>query len=131
MLLLNDSVPRSYSRAVARPGEEGTKWKKAADEEVQAMKKNAVWSRVDNLPTGTEVIPAMWIFSVKNDGRHKARLVAIGKLASVKPGECNSAPVAALSSLRSVVAMAVHRGMSMHVMDVCTAFLHDRLPAGD
>ena len=79
-----------------------------------------------------KAIGSKWIFKIKTnpDGsvRHKARLVVKGyeKELGVDFDE-TWAPVAKLTSLRMVLALAAKYGLMLHHMDVTTAFLNPRI----
>ena len=85
------------------------------------------------MPEGRKVIGSKWVFKVKRnaDGsveKHKARLVAQGS--SQKYGvdyDETFSPVVRFESIRTVIALAVKKGLKMHQMDVNTAFLHGEL----
>jgi hypothetical protein len=56
------------------------RWRKAMNEEMKALQKNATWELVP-LPKGMKIVGCRWVFTVKlnPDGsidRYKARLVA-------------------------------------------------------
>ncbi|KAI1004927.1 hypothetical protein K3495_g3289 [Podosphaera aphanis] len=74
-------IPRSYKQAIADPMF-GKMWKKAIDEEIQALTLNQTWEEAF-VPTDANLISTKWVFTVKlkPDGtldRFKARLVARG-----------------------------------------------------
>jgi len=52
-------------------------WKKACQEELEALRKHKVFELAD-LPKGRKAIKNRWVFMTKSDGRKKARLVAKG-----------------------------------------------------
>lgn len=105
-------------------------WKQAIDEELCALKENNTWTLVDELPEGHKAINSMWIFNIK-DGetvRYKARLVAKG--CSQRPGIDFSdtfAPVAKMTTIRTMLSIAVKKNWIIHQMDVKTAFLNGNL----
>ena len=71
------SIPSNVHDALADP-----KWRKAMNEEMEVLQKNATWELVP-LPKGMKPIGCRWVFTVKLklDGsidRYKARLVAKG-----------------------------------------------------
>ena len=52
-------------------------WKKACQEELEALHKHKVFELAD-LPPGCKAMKNCWIFTTKSDGHKKARLVAKG-----------------------------------------------------
>ena len=107
-------------------------WKEAADLEYKAMLDNGTWELVE-LPDGRTPVGSKWVFRVKHksDGtieRFKARIVAKGY--SQKYGidyDETFSPVVKFSSIRTLLAWAVQKGMYVHQMDVVTAFLNGPL----
>ena len=100
--------------------------------EINSPHKHGVWALTE-LPEGRKVIVRKWVFKVKHnaDGsveKHKARLVAQGfsQKYGVDYNETFS-PVVQFESLRTVIALAVKKGLKMHQLDVNTAFLHGEL----
>lgn len=107
-------------------------WQKAMQEEMDSLMKNNTWT-LSELPVGRSAITCKWVFKIKQfednqPSRYKARLVARGF--SQKYGfdymETYS-PVARLDTLRVVLALANREGMTVHHMDVKTAFLNGEL----
>lgn len=79
-------APKSFVEALRRS--DGEKWRKPAEEEVEALLKNGTWEYV-KLPPGRKAIGSKWVFKIKRnaDGsidRYKGRLVAKGY--SQRPG---------------------------------------------
>ena len=106
-------------------------WKKAADEEFSSLTAMNTWELVE-LPKNREVIGCRWVFKVKEkDGvvqKFKARLVAKGYSQQFGVDYHDTfAPVVRFNSLRTLLALAVQRGMIIHQMDVVTAFLNGYL----
>ena len=71
------SIPKNVQEALNDPD-----WKKAMNEEMEALQRNSTWELVP-LPEGKKTVRCRWIFTVKlnPDGsinRYKARLVAKG-----------------------------------------------------
>ena len=101
-------------------------------QEINSLHKHDVWTLTE-LPEGRKVIGSKWVFKVKHnaDGsveKHKARLVAQGF--SQKHGvdyDETFSPVVRFESIRTVIALAVKKGLKMHQMDVKTAFLYGEL----
>ena len=117
--------PTSMTEALASP--ERAKWMDAMDNEMNSLHMNDVWDLV-KLPKDRKAVGSKWVFKLKlgSDGqveRHKARLVAQGF--AQKQGldyDETFSPVVRFESLRTVIALAVQKGMKMHQMDITTAF---------
>ena len=98
-------------------------------EELHALEKNQTWELVD-LPLNKVAIGCKWIYKIKtqSDGtveRYKARLVAKGYNQEYGVDyEETFAPVARLTSVRTLLAIASARHWNLHQMDVKNAFLH-------
>ena len=104
----------------------------AMKEEMKSVQENDVWDLVE-LPKDRKAVGSKWVFKVKtaSDGsieRYKARLVAQGF--SQKYGldyDETFSPVVRPESIRTVIALAVKKGLKLHQMDVTTAFLNGEL----
>jgi hypothetical protein len=80
------------------------------------------------LPAGKRALPSHFIFSVKRDGRFKARLVAGGH--RQQPGvdfTQTFAPVCMYRTLRIMLAVAARENLELRQFDIKTAFLHGEL----
>ena len=97
------------------------------NEEMQALSNNETWDLVPHSPH-KKAISCRWIFKVKYDvdgfvNRYKARLVAKGY---AQPHGVNYeetfAPMATMTTVRSVIALAATKGWHLHHMDVKNAF---------
>ena len=99
------------------------------EEEIHVIEKNKTWELVEK-PKDKDIIGVKWIFKTKfnSDGsiqRNKARLVAKGY--SQQPGvDFNEtfAPVARLDTIRSLIALAAHKGWFLYQLDVKSTFLN-------
>jgi hypothetical protein len=119
--------PRNLAEAKARP--DWPQWKKAIDEELLVLKNAGTWEVVD-APDGINIVGSKWVFRVKKDAagkivRYKARLVAQGF--SQVPGVDyfdTFAPVARLSSIRAVLAIAAIEDFEIHQIDIKGAYLN-------
>lgn len=118
--------------AEARKRDDWSKWEAAMRDEMDSLSKNKTW-HLEKLPPGRSAVTNKWVFRIKRGlngepDRYKARLVARGF--SQKFGfdytETYS-PVAKLDTLRTVLALANHKNMVVHQMDVATAFLNGKL----
>ena len=122
--------PTTVSEALNGP--EGTQWHDAMQQEIDSLCKHDVWELTD-LPDRKQAIGSKWVFRTKchADGsieRRKARLVAQGY--SQKYGvdyDETFSPVMRFESLRTVIALSVQQGLTLHQMDVATAFLNGEL----
>ena len=111
---------------------ESEKWKTAMSSEMTSLRENQVWDLVE-LPKGRRAISSKWIFKKKLDAdgnveRYKSRLVARGF--TQKPGidyDETFSPVVRFESIRTVIAVAAQNGLTLHQMDVKTAFLNGEL----
>lgn len=119
--------PQSYQEAVTIP-----EWQAAMSEELRALDHTHTWDLVP-LPTGKHPISCKWVYKIKTlaDGtidRYKARLVARGFLQQhgIDYDE-TFAPVAKMTTVRTLLAVASVRSWSISQMDVKNAFLHGDL----
>jgi hypothetical protein len=108
-------------------------WKKSMDKEYQALIDKGVWERTKP-PPGANIVGNRWVFIWKRDPEGKpitpkSRMVAQGFTQSfgVDYNETYS-PVARLSSLRVICAIAARNDWPIHQMDVDYAYLNATLP---
>ena len=126
----NASEPKNMSEVMS--SNEKEEWLNAMENEIQSLNKHNVWELVE-LPEGRKTVGCKWIYKVKHDEdgnieRYKARLVAQGF--SQKEGidyDETFSPVVRFESIRTVLALAAQFGLSLHQMDVKTAFLNGEL----
>lgn len=99
-------------------------WRAAIDEELQNHEINGTWEVVVP-PAGANLVDTKWIFKLKADGRHKARLVARGfsQQRGVDWHE-SYAPVTSTLVLRLFCAIACHEQWLLHHLDVKAAYLN-------
>lgn len=116
----------------AMSGDDVEEWKRAMIAELRSIINNRTWKVVDR-PHDTRVIGSRIVLRNKytSDGqleRRKARLVAQGF--SQQPGVHFTetfAPVARLSSIRLIAALAARHRMTIKQFDVATAYLNGEL----
>jgi hypothetical protein len=119
--------PHTYREACINP-----LWQQAMTEELQALEKTHTWDLVD-LPHGKSAIGCKWVYKIKtkSDGsieRYKARLVAKGYAQEYGIDyEETFAPVARITSVRSLLAIAAVHQWPLFQMDVKNAFLNGDL----
>ena len=117
-------IPRNVQEALT-----DSNWKKAMNEEMEALQRNTTWELVP-LPEGKKTVGCRWIFTVKlnPDGsinRYKARLVAKGY--TQKYGidyEDTFAPVAKMNTIRVLISLAENLNWPLRQFDVKNAFLN-------
>ena len=119
--------PTTYEEAINSPQAEH--WRRAMDEELEALGENCTWELVEP-PKGTKPINCKWVFKIKlnKDGtvsRYKARLVAKG-FQQIEGRDYNEifSPVARMSTIRTLIALATVHNLELDQMDVVTAFLN-------
>lgn len=104
------------------------KWQMAMDSEYASLIESKTWILCE-LPSGANVIDTKWVFKTKQDEtgnivRYKARLVARGFTQEEGLDYFETyAPVARISSIRTVLAIAAKEDFELINMDVDTAFL--------
>uniref|UniRef100_A0A8R7R8S6 Reverse transcriptase Ty1/copia-type domain-containing protein n=1 Tax=Triticum urartu TaxID=4572 RepID=A0A8R7R8S6_TRIUA len=119
--------PSTYHEAVVSP-----KWQVAMSDELAALECTGTWDLVP-LPPGSIPITCKWVYKVKtkSDGsveRYKARLVARGfQQSHGRDYDETFAPVAHMTFVRTLIAVAANRSWKISQMDVKNAFLHGDL----
>lgn len=119
-------IPHNYAEAITCP--QSSKWKLAIQEELDSLKAKNVFTPITHIPHGRMPIGSRWVFTVKSDGRYKARLVAQGF--SQKFGidyQETYSPTLRADSLRILLAVAAFRDWEIHQIDVKTAYLEGDL----
>ena len=130
IVYLVDDTPRTIEEAYSSP--DADYWKEAVRSEMDSIMSNGTWEVVDR-PYGCKPVGCKWVFKKKlrPDGtieKYKARLVAKGY--TQKEGEDffdTYSPVARLTTIRVLLALAASHGLLVHQMDVKTAFLNGEL----
>ncbi|KYB24675.1 Retrovirus-related Pol polyprotein from transposon TNT 1-94-like Protein [Tribolium castaneum] len=125
-----DEVPESYKEARSRTDYHD--WEKAIAEELNALNRNGTWTLVEK-PKNAKLIGNKWVFRLKRNQngdivRHKARLVAKGFMQ--REGfdyEETYAPVAKLTTVRTLISIVNQKNLHAQQMDVKSAFLHGKV----
>jgi len=125
--LQSTTIPKDWKEAKLDP-----KWRNAMLEELAALEKNKTWELVPS-PMGKKIVSCKWVYTVKQnpDGkieRYKARLVA--KRYSQTYGidyDETFAPVAKMSTVRTLISCATNFDWPLYQLDVKNAFLHGDL----
>nr|KAJ0214957.1 hypothetical protein LSAT_V11C300107720 [Lactuca sativa] len=125
-----DDDPKTFTEAMT--SRDAPLWKEAINDEMDSIMGNGTWELAE-LPKGRRPIGSQWIFKKKYhpDGSisaYKARLVAKGyrQREGIDYFE-TYAPVARISSIRTLIAISALKGLYIHQMDVKTAFLNGYL----
>jgi hypothetical protein len=125
--LSHTTEPKTYDEAC-----KSQDWVNAMNTELDALAKNHTWSLVD-LPAHVKPIGSKWVYKIKHkaDGsieRYKARLVAKGynQVEGIDYFDTFS-PVAKLTTVRVLIALASINNWFLHQLDVNNAFLHGEL----
>jgi len=124
--------PQNHNQAINSP--DAAFWLAAEKEEINNLLSNKTWDLVE-LPPNRKAISMCWVYKIKlNDiGQHekfKARLVAKGY--TQKQGlnfQETFAPVAKITSIRAILAVAAHNNWQIHQLDVTAAYLNDVIDA--
>lgn len=125
--LANFDIPNCYSHAAKHDC-----WRQAMQEEIAALEANHTWD-IEPCPPIVVPLGCKWVYSVKvrSDGsldRYKARLVALrNNQEYVLNYEETFAPVAKMTTVRTILALAATNDWPLHQMDVKNAFLHGDL----
>lgn len=97
--------------------------------ELQDLEENGTWE-ITELPRGRKAIGCKWLFKIKFKAddcvkRHKARLIVLeNKQKYGLDHQETFAPVAQMTTVRTLLAMATIKGWKMCKIDVTNAFLH-------
>ncbi|KAL0375679.1 UNVERIFIED_CONTAM: Retrovirus-related Pol polyprotein from transposon TNT 1-94 [Sesamum calycinum] len=122
--------PITFRDAMA--SSEVKQWKEAIKSEMDSIVSNGIWVLID-LPPGCTIVGCKWIFKkkLKLDGtidKFKVRLVAKGfkQKEGIDYFDTYS-PVARLTIIRVLIALASVYNLSIHQMNVKTTFLYGEL----
>jgi len=127
MSITTVAEPRSYAEASSHDC-----WIKAMQVELKALQQNHTWI-LTPLPPHKKAIGCRWVYKVKHnaDGtieRYKARLVAKGYTQQEGLDYLDTfSPVAKLTTVRMLLALAALRKWHLRQLDVNNAFLHGDL----
>ena len=119
-------VPRNHDEAVFIDERMGnTKWQDAEKLEMQQLFEYDTFKDLGKgtpIPSGYQKIPCHMIYTVKHDGRHKARLVAGGHCMET-PLDGTYSSVVSLPGLRLVTYLAEHNDLELWGTDIGNAYL--------
>jgi hypothetical protein len=125
--LISQTETQFFHQVVKSP-----EWRDAMQSELNALEANNTWVST-KLPAGKKAIRYKWVYKIKlkSDGsieRHKARLVVKGytQYEGLDYHETFS-PVAKLTTVRCLQAIAASKNWFLHQLDVNNAFLYGDL----
>ncbi len=126
-----DIEPKSFRQAWDHPDPvKRKKWHDAIHKEFRDMLRRGVWRVMEraHMPGGRRCVKCKWVFTIKRDGRYRARLVACGysQIPGVDFTEHYS-PVIHDVTYRILLVLQIIYGLESRIMDVETAFLHGDL----
>ncbi len=126
-LFLNphSQAPKTYAEAMKRG--DSSVWKDVMETELKAMQDLQVWEVVprSQAPLNVKPIPWKWVYTYKDNGAAKARLVVVGSLDPQKYDASETfSPVAPPYTIRWFFAFAHRHAYHICQINVKTAFLH-------
>ena len=124
-LAASRQVPKTYRQAIESPDSE--LWKEAMDDEMRSLEENDTFEVVA-LPSDTKAVGGRWVYAIKDGGGspiYKARYVAKGfsQVEGIDYFE-TFAPTPKMTSVRSIMQIAAENDLTVHQMDVKTAYLN-------
>ena len=125
-----ECIEPTYAEAKKRP--DWPKWQEAIQAELDSLVANGTWRVVPRPSTGN-VVDSKWVLRVKKNAageidKYKARLVARGFTQIYGVDYYDTfAPVAKLSSIRLLLAIAARNGWAADVFDFNSAYLNSKL----
>ena len=129
---ISDSRDDPSTVKEARSRSDWPLWQQAMEREMKTLKDAGTWETVPR-PTGRNIVGSKWVFRIKrkadgNIDKYKARLVARGftQIYGTDYFETYS-PVAKLSSLRTILALAAHEDWDIDCFDFDGAYLNGEL----
>jgi hypothetical protein len=114
--------PETYQEAQSKP-----EWCEAMRAEHESLLENETWEEIarSQVPAGKQILRGKWVYTIKGNGRYKARWVVKG--CAQRPGfdyDETYAAVSRSSSWRVLLAMAALKGWKIRQADITTAFLY-------
>ena len=117
-----NQVPLTYSEATSPA--HAAAWGPPIQAELDAMKKYNVWTIVPHTKE-MRVIPLKWVFTVKENGKRKARLVVVGcRDKEVYVPKDTASPTPASTTIRWLLTVSVKYCWNVVQLDVVNAFLN-------
>ena len=118
----SDKTPKSYIEAM-----KDLNWQEAIQKEIDAWKRLNVFELVPKV-NKTTIVPTKWLFTIKNDGSLKARVVAAGNLDTEKySANEKRSPTPGQHTVRWFLAHAIRKGWPIQQIDIDSAFLNGKI----
>ncbi|KAM1753554.1 hypothetical protein ACFX12_006125 [Malus domestica] len=127
-----DIIEEAIEPETFEEASQSSEWMIAMKEEIDALQQNQTWDIVPK-PRDVKPISCKWIYKIKHrlDGsieRYKARLVARGFSQQYELDYDETfSPVAKLTTVRVLLALAANKDWNLWQMDVKNVFLHGKL----
>jgi integrase len=122
--------PQSIKEVYGRP--DRSQWEEAMKEEIEKLQKRDTWKVVPR-PKNANIVGSKWVYRLKKDANgnvtsHRARLVAQGftQIHGIDFDD-TFAPIARMTSIRTVLALAARYDWEIHQVDVKSAYLYGEL----
>ena len=118
--------PKGYKQAMC--SKDAAKWKAAIDDEFHSHHIHNTWDRNPILTDDPKIlnccVSTSWVFTVKSDGRRKARLVARGDHQKENTYSITFSPTLRPEIMRAIFALIATQHWFMAQFDVKTAYLY-------
>ena len=126
-----ENNPTKFKEAWDHHDQNETKLQREAIcKEFNDMKKREVWKIMKkyNIPKDRKLIGNKWVFKIKKDKTHRARLVGLGY--NQVPGldfSDNFSPVVSDTAIKLLIVIMIKKGWNFLVMDIEVAFLEGKI----
>ena len=119
------STPKRYSDLANR--KDRVTWERAYQKEIDAIESVGEFKVVPrrSIPAHESILPIKELFTIKADGRYKARIVVRGDLEPVENDQLYS-PTASMEALRVLLAICAARELKYATLDVKNAYLYGK-----
>lgn len=124
-ILQQKDVPRTLEEAMVSIHNE--KWKEAIRKEWEALMEMGTFKKVSikyAKENTKKIMTARWVFTIKRDGRFKARCVVRGFEEPIEKNEKTYSPTPHLESLRILITIGLTQGFNFASLDFSNAFLN-------
>jgi hypothetical protein len=103
-------------------------WKEAMDKEIKELEDLDAWDVVDETEASRHrILPSVWAFALKRDGRHKARICAGGHRDEKMEVEDKYSPTSDFETLLLILAIVAAQRRKCRQLDVKNAYVASSL----